>query len=72
MGLSADIQSKIINNPNSSVYLKELCNMIKSYGLEEYKKLVIDYNTNLELLKQQGELPTPDDIIKDKQYSVSR
>ena len=47
----------------SPVYMKALCEEIEKVGLDEYKRVVDQYNSSLENLRKQGKLPTPEQIV---------
>ena len=57
------LKTSVLRNPNSSVYLKKLCESIKSFGIENYKNIVMNYNKELEVKQKTGELLTPDEIV---------
>ena len=48
---------------DSEVYIEKLFDEIKEKGLDNFKKLVTDYNNSLFELKQMGKLPTPQQIV---------
>lgn len=49
--------------PDSDFYIKQLCDVIEKFGIDDYQKLVKKYNESLEQLKQQKKLPTPQQIV---------
>jgi len=49
--------------PDSSAYIEQLCSEIEEIGIDEYKKVVDQYNHSLEQLKESGKLPTPQEIV---------
>lgn len=48
---------------NSDIYIDELCDVIKKFGLENYKKVCDKFNHTLELLRKNNNLPSPQEII---------
>lgn len=68
-----DIDSKIKGDalylPESSVYMKNLCNAIDKNGIDKYKLLLDEYNRALEQLREKGKLPTPQEIINSKRQN---
>ena len=63
MNINRRLASDLNHYPNTVFYIKQLCNEIESYGIENYKKLVDEYNQGLEQLKKEGKLPTPQQIV---------
>ena len=63
MNINRKLASDLNHYPNTDFYIKQLCNEIESYGIENYKKLVDEYNQGLEQLKKEGKLPTPQQIV---------
>ena len=63
MGVNAKLTMEITQMPDSSYYLSQLCSEIEKYGIDNYKKIVNEYNRILEKLKQQGKLLTPQQIV---------
>ena len=51
------------NYPDTDLYIKELCEKIEDFGIENYKKLLDKYNTRLEQLRENKTLPTPQQIV---------
>lgn len=49
--------------PDTKFYIEQFCKEIETYGIENYKKLVDEYNERLEKLKKDGKLPTPQQIV---------
>jgi hypothetical protein len=66
------LKNSVLRNPNSPVYLKKLCEMIKSFGIENYKNITMKYNSELELKQRTGELLTPDEIVNDVSISKTK
>lgn len=63
MNINRKLASDLNHYPNTDFYIKQLCNEIESYGIENYKKLVDEYNQGLEQLQKEGKLPTPQQIV---------
>lgn len=63
MNINRKLASDLNHYPNTDFYIKQLCNEIETYGIEDYKKLVDEYNQGLEQLKKEGKLPTPQQIV---------
>ena len=57
------LQSKLLSNLHSSIDIKELCGVIKEFGLDNYKQIVMSYNSLLENKRSSGELLTPEEIV---------
>lgn len=53
----------VLRYMDSPVYIKLLTDEIEKIGIEEYKKVVDGYNSSLEELQRQGQLPTPEQIV---------
>lgn len=51
----------------SPVYMQALCDEIERIGLDKYKEVVDRYNQFLETLREQGRLPTPEQIVRETQ-----
>lgn len=49
--------------PESAVYMEALCDEIERIGLDEYKKILDNYNLALETLRENGNLPKPQQIV---------
>lgn len=63
INISRTLASDLNHYPNTDFYIKQLCKEIENYGIENYKKLVDEYNQGLEQLKKEGKLPTPQQIV---------
>lgn len=63
MAIDKRVSSNVLGYMESSVYMEELCNEIERIGIDEYKKIVDEYNSALEKLRKQGTLPTPEQIV---------
>ena len=63
MDIDEELQWKILECGNVQVYLDELCEEIQEIGIDKYKKIVTKYNDSIEELKENGKLPTPQQII---------
>lgn len=50
-------------NYSSETYIEQLCEVIKKFGIENYKRICDKFNYTLELLKEINKLPTPQEII---------
>lgn len=61
--IDENLKYMLINYKNNPEYISELLQTIKSFGLENYKKLVIAYNEKLEQLQKTGQLLTPEEIV---------
>ena len=62
MPVDEELKSYLLNY-NSEFYIEELCDVIHKFGLENYKQICDKFNYTLEALKQNGTLPTPQQII---------
>lgn len=63
MNIENRLATNLHRHPNIDFYLKQLCQEIEKYGIENYKKLVDEYNQGLENLKNAGKLPTPQQVV---------
>lgn len=50
-------------NYNSEVYIEQLCDVIKEFGLDNYKRICDKFNYTLEALRDKNMLPSPEQII---------
>ena len=62
MPIEEELQYDLLTS-NSAYYIKELCNSIKKFGLENYKNICYKFNYTLELLAKNNILPSPQQII---------
>ena len=53
MPVEEELQYDLLTS-NSAYYMKELCNIIKNFGLENYKNICYKFNYTLELLAKEG------------------
>lgn len=63
MNINRRLASDLNYYPDTDFYIKQLCKEIEIYGIDNYKKLVDEYNQGLEQLKKEGKLPTPQQIV---------
>jgi len=63
MDISERVKTDVMYMPDSSAYIEQLCSEIEEIGIDEYKKVVDQYNHSLEQLKESGKLPTPQEIV---------
>lgn len=66
------LQYRLIDYQYSQEYLKELCATIKAFGIDNYKSIVMNYNSKLELEQKTGELLTPDEIVNNMSLSKNK
>lgn len=64
MDIDEGLQYSLVNFKDAKPYVKELLDKIEKYGIDNYRKLVINYNTALRELKNSGKLPTPEEILE--------
>lgn len=57
------VKANALHIPESSVYMKDLCDEIEKIGISKYKDILDKYNKSLEQLKENGKLPTPQEIV---------
>lgn len=57
------VKANALHMPESSVYMKDLCDEIEKIGISKYKDILDEYNKSLEQLKENGKLPTPQEIV---------
>ena len=74
MPIDPRVKSEVWSYIESPVYAKALCEEIERIGLDEYKRVVKQYNCSLENLRKQGKLPTPEQIVslakEDKDFNL--
>ena len=74
MPIDPRVKSEVWSYIESPVYAKALCEEIERIGLDEYKRVVKQYNCSLEYLRKQGKLPTPQQIVslakEDKDFNL--
>lgn len=63
MNIDKELAENLENYPDTDFYIKELCEKIEDFGIENYKKLLDKYNTRLEQLRENKTLPTPQQIV---------
>lgn len=63
LNINGDLARDLVDYPENNFYIRQFCSEIEKYGLENYKKLVAEYNANLEDLKRNGQLKTPQQIV---------
>lgn len=63
LDIDKNVSSKVLEYMESPVYINALCEEIERIGLDEYKRIVDQYNSSLENLRKQGKLPTPEQIV---------
>lgn len=66
------LQHRLIDYQYSQEYLKELCATIKAFGIDNYKNIVMNYNSELELKQKTGELLTPKEIVNNMSLSKNK
>lgn len=63
MNINKRLASDLKYYPDTKFYIEQLCKEIETYGIQNYKKLVDEYNQGLEQLKKDGKLPTPQQVV---------
>ena len=63
LAIDKNVCVNMLSYKESPVYAKALCGEIERIGIDEYKAVIDQYNHLLETLKQQGKLPTPEQIV---------
>lgn len=63
MDIDNQIKRDALYLPESSQYMNALCDEIDRIGIEKYKLLLDRYNKSLEMLREKGKLPTPQEIV---------
>ena len=60
---------------DSEVYTKDLVAEIEKVGIEKYKEVVDSFNQTIDELREEGSLPTPQEIVEkkkeDKDYTLN-
>ena len=64
MDIDEGVSNNILFYMESPKYVEDLCEEIERLGLDEYKKVVDQYNSSLESLRDNGRLPTPEQIVR--------
>lgn len=70
--MDIDIETKecALYSLDSSIYMENLCDEIGRIGIDKYKALVDEYNKSLENLREQGNLPTPQEIVNSSKENI--
>ena len=63
MNDKGEIRNDVSNNIYNKNFMKIICNIIKDYGIENYKVFLDNYNKKLELVKETEQFLTPEEII---------
>lgn len=63
MNINKRLASDLKYYPDTKFYIEQLCKEIETYGIQNYKKLVDEYNQGLEQLKKDGKLLTPQQVV---------
>ena len=58
-----NLRMSISNNLNNKAYILEIVNLIKNYGIDNYKNFVDYYNNKLEMDRSNGLLMKPSEIV---------
>jgi len=58
-----EIKQQLHRNLNNRIYMEKIVEMLKVFGIEKYKIFVEQYNKNLEIERENGILPTPEQIV---------
>ena len=63
--LNAPNSMKIANSSQlyNKQYILEIVNLIKDYGIDNYKKIVDDYNARMKEKQKDGSMLTPQEVI---------
>ena len=73
--ISKETATSAITYMDSEVYMKKLCEEIETIGIDKYKEVVDKYNQSIEKLKEEGMLPTPEEIVENisenKDYTLN-
>ena len=63
MEIDNELKECVLYFSDSPKYMEDLCDEIARIGIDKYKLLVDEYNKTLEQLREQGKLPTPQEIV---------
>ena len=63
MNIDKELAENLEIYPDIDFYIKELCEKIEDFGIENYKELLDKYNTRLEQLRENKTLPTPQQVV---------
>ena len=72
MDAPSDIINALPNNLHNRSYMEKIKELIKNFGIENYKLFVDSYNTYLKKLQFDMTLPTPTDIIYGEDYRKNK
>ena len=74
IGVSDNLISQLPSHLHSRPYMEKIKEIIKTFGIENYKLFVDSYNTYLKKLQLDMNLPTPNEIIhgEDKNLKGAR
>ncbi len=71
MNAPSNLTNDLSTNLHSRPYMEKIKELIKNYGIENYKLFVDAYNAYLKKLQLEMTLPTPNDIINVEEKSFS-
>lgn len=63
MDIDNRIKVDALYSPETPRYMQSLCEEIDRIGIDKYKELIDEYNNTLQELRENGKLPTPQEII---------
>ena len=63
LDIDKEVCGNIMRYMESPVYIQELMDEIEKNGIDQYKEVVTKYNNVLEILREKGQLPTPEQIV---------
>lgn len=63
MDIDNRIKEDALYSPETPQYMQSLCEEIDRIGIDKYKGLIDEYNNTLQELRENGKLPTPQEII---------
>lgn len=64
INVNDEVRFSLSRNVNSEYYLEQLMEAIDKYGIDKYKDFIDKYNKSLEILRDSGELLTPNQIVE--------
>lgn len=63
MDIDDNVKAMSMFVPDSDTYMEQLCEEIGRIGINQYKEVLNRYNKSLEILRRDGILPTPQQIV---------
>ena len=63
LDIDEGVKAMVLYSPNVPRHIEDLCDEIGIIGIDKYKAILDEYNHSLEMLRDEGKLPTPQEIV---------